>query len=162
MKTIPLDLPRERWKKNFDKAVLPDSLARRFVLGDQDETLGKRTEEVFYFFEKKKARFAMLSPVLKGKIVRTAREGVFLRFRFTRLAVPCAVFFVWGLLMMVTGGIFFTEDKMMAFGFFLPGILGILPYLCYTQKRKQKLLTLLGQILETDLSGKKEEKRGAQ
>ena len=147
MKTIPLELSRDKWKKNFDKAVSPDSLARRFTLSDRDEFLGKRSEDGFYFFEKRKARFAVLSPVLKGKILSSG-QGTAFCYHFARPGFPGWLLLAWGVLMIATGCFFLTEDLFLFAGFFLPGLLGILPQVCYTQKRKKKLKEHLERILE--------------
>ena len=149
MKEIQLVLPRDRWKKNFDRTVAPASLGRRFFPEGEDVLLGRRKEDGFFLYEKKKGRFALLPPMLKGKLLpREGKTG--LKLRFVRPVFPGILLFLWALLMMGSGVLFLVSEFPLFLMFFFPGVLGILPFLWYTQRSKRVLFAALEKILEQD------------
>jgi hypothetical protein len=149
MRPIPLSHAADRWKKNFDRAVLEATLSRRFLLEDHPALLGKRKEDRFFLMRKEKRLFALLPPVLRVRLVKK-EGGAEAKLCFSRPLFPAAVLLAWAVLMMGTGLFFLTSELETFFVFFLPGVLGILPFVWYNRKKKEKLLAAFREILETD------------
>ncbi len=156
MKRITLPLARDKWNRNFDRRIFPAAFSRRFHIEEKDVFLGKRRADSFWFYEKKKNRFALLPPCLRASLRQ--REGrTTLEIRFFRPAFPAVILLLWALLFFVSSLFFIgTEWDLFALLFFV-SVLAILPFLWYSEKRKRALLQMLSAVLErpVDLKTKK-------
>ena len=147
MKPLLLDRFPDRWEKNFDRMTQSASLSRRLLLEDKNALLGKRKPDRFFLMEKQKRLFALFCPVLHARILKK-EGGAEVRLRFSRPFFPGIAVFAWAILMMGTGAFFLTSELRTFFVFFLPGVLGILPFVWYNQKKKKRLLAALSSVLE--------------
>lgn len=97
-----LNLPEEKFRRAFQKKVVPLSLPERFTVGDSDTFLGRCKERSFSLCRRKKGRFALLVCTLYGKVVQEGGKE-HLALGFSRPRGVVFPWFLWVLALIWTG-----------------------------------------------------------
>lgn len=133
---------RDRFIRSFLSRVEESTLLRRLGAGS-GEWIGRRTDNGFLVYRKKRGVFNLFALTLWGTFSREGGED-FLTLRFGR-CIPVGI--LWGLwcALMLFAGILLLGSVFSLF-FLLPAILWALPLFVYSKKEKAHLLAFVKEV----------------